>query len=103
MGKTVFLMVPVMAILLSGCIGSTGNLFRAEDGSYARISGNPPMPQSNEDAPGLRLAISTRSAINIDVECILDYVQGDSTFSTEERNCDTITPLSPWIRLDFSY
>lgn len=103
MGKTVFLMVPVLAILLSGCIGSTGNLYRAEGGSYARISGNPTIPQNNEDPSGLRLAISTRSAINIDVECILDYVQGDSTFSTEERNCDTITPLSPWIRLDFSY
>jgi len=103
MKKTVFLMVPVLAILLSGCIGSTGSLFRAGGVDYARISGNPPIPINREDAPGLRLSISPRSALNIDVECILDYVQGDSTFSPEERTFDTITPLSPWIRLDFSY
>jgi hypothetical protein len=103
MKKTVFLMVPVVAILLSGCIGSTGSLFRAGGGSYSLISGNPPIPHSSEDTPGLRLFISPRSALNIDVECILDYVQGDTPFSPEERTCDSMTPLSPWIRLDLSY
>lgn len=103
MGKTVFLVVPVLAILLSGCIGSTENLFKAKGGGYARINGTTPIPQNDEDTPGLRLAISNRSAINIDVECILDYVQGDSTLSPEEKTCDTVMPLSPWIRLDFSY
>jgi hypothetical protein len=103
MKKTVFLMVPILAILLSGCIGSTGSFFRAGGGSYSLISGNTPKPHRGEDAPGLRLFISPRSAINIDVECILDYVQDDSPFSPEERTCDSIMPLSPWIRLDFSY
>jgi hypothetical protein len=97
------LIIPVLAILLSGCIGSTGSLFRAGGGSYSLISGNPSMPHHGEDTPGLRLFISPRSALSIDVECILDYVQGDSPFRPEERTCDSMKPLSPWIRLDFSY
>jgi len=103
MKKAVFLMFPILAIVLSGCIGSTGSLFRAGGGGYAQINDNTPVPQHGEDAQGLRLFISPRSAINIDVEHILDYVQDTSPFSPEERTCDTMMPLSPWIRLDFSY
>ena len=103
MKKTVFLMVPVLAILLSGCSGSTGSLLRTGGGGYSSISGTPPVPHGGEDAPGLRLSISPHSSLNIDVECILDYVQGDSPFSPEERTCDSMMPLSPWVRLDFSY
>ena len=103
MKKMAFLIIPVLALLLSGCIGSTGSLYRGGGWGYAQFSGNPPMPQNRGDAPGLRLSMSPHSAIHIDVEGILSYVQGDSTFSPEERTCDTMMPLSPWIRLDFSY
>ncbi|WP_319526154.1 hypothetical protein [uncultured Desulfosarcina sp.] len=103
MKKTAFLMIPILALLLSGCIGSTGSLYMGGGWGYAQFSGNAPMPQNREDAPGLRLSISPCSAIHIDVEGILDYVQGDSMLSPEERTCDTMAPLSPWIRLDFSY
>lgn len=103
MKKTVFLIIPVVAILLSGCIGSTGSLFRAGSGSYPFLGDNSPLPHRGENATGLRLFISPRSALNIDVECIFDDVQGDSTFSPEERTCDSMKPLSPWIRMDVSY
>lgn len=99
MKNTVFLILSTMAILFCGCstgssyglLGTTGN---------AMINSNTHPPFEIADGRGVCLPISTKSSVNIDVECILDYVQSDATFDPADGRIDL---LDPWIRLNYSF
>jgi len=104
MKKLVFLMTPAAALLLSGCLGS-GTPFLIMNGgidgsSYAFTDSRRHEALYRNEGRGVRLSLSPRSAVNIDVECILDYVQGDPVFTTE---FETDENLYPWIRFDYAY
>lgn len=99
MKNTVFLILSTMAILFCGCstgssyglLGTTGN---------AMINSNTHPPFEIADGRGVCLPISTKSSVNIDVECILDYVQSDAIFDPADGRIDL---LDPWIRLNYSF
>lgn len=100
MNKKVFLMLPAMMILFSGCALFNASRFNTIDNRPALIDTDLPASQNGHVDRGLRLPLSSRSAVNIDVECILDYVQGGSAFDIE---IDANDWLIPWIRFDISY
>lgn len=100
MKKTVFLIIPVMAILLSGCTTSNHVFFKSTGYRHALINSNTRTPLYGDSGHGLYLPISHRSSVNIDVEGILDYMQGEPTFGIENERNDF---LNPWIRLNVSY
>lgn len=93
-------MLTAMAILLTGCTGSTCGVFKATGFNYALTNANTPNSSNSSASRGLYLPISSQSAININLECILDYVQGDFAFGPEKEKHNL---SNPWIRFDFSY
>jgi hypothetical protein len=100
MKQAFFLMVAAMAILLSGCTGATGNWQRTSGIGCALISSNTPTPLNSRGGSGLHLTLSPRSSVDIDVEGILDYMQGASNLAPE---FEIQNLMDPWIRLEFSY
>lgn len=100
MKKAIFLMLPVMALLLTGCAGPTCNGFKATGQNHALTNSNTPESLNSSAGRGLYLPISSRSAININLDCIFELAQFDSTLGSEKEKHDL---LNPWIRFDFSY
>ena len=97
MQKTVFLILTVIAFFFSGCTGSSYGLFRIapaliNSNTHPRLKGNP--------TRGVSLSISPRSSLDIDVKCIFEAVQGESTpDATDDRH----DPLNPWVRLTYFF
>lgn len=104
MKKLVFLMTPVLALLLVGCLSSGTPLLKMHGGgysnSYALTRSRTPGKLYGNGAPGVRFPLSPRSSVSIDVESILDYVQGGSVFTPEY---DTNDNLTPWFCFEFAY
>ncbi|WP_319408707.1 hypothetical protein [uncultured Desulfosarcina sp.] len=101
MKKTVFLMLSAMAILFCGCTTGSGySLLRTAGPGYALINANTLPPLNVDDGRGVCLSISANSSLNIDVECILEYVQEDSAFDPADERSDH---LNPWLRLNYSF
>lgn len=100
MNKAFFLMVPAMVILISGCSGPTGNWQQTRGIRCALTNPNTPTSLNSHGGNGLHLTLSNRSSVNIDVEGILDYMQGDSYLAPEYEIQNL---MNPWIRLDVAY
>jgi hypothetical protein len=100
MKKTVFLIFSGMAILLSGCTGSSYGLLNTAGTGLTMINTNSPSPLAGNDGRGVCLSISPRSSLNIDIECILNYVQGDASFDSADEQEDI---LNPWVRWHYSF
>jgi hypothetical protein len=100
MKKSFFLMVPAMVILISSCSGPTGNWKQTGGISSALTNPNTPTSLDSHAGSGLHLTLSSRSSVNIDVEGILDYMQGDSYLAPEYEIQNL---MNPWIRLDVDY
>jgi hypothetical protein len=103
MKKTVFLMLSAIAIIFCGCTTGSGyGLLRNAGPGHAMIHTNtiPPLTVANDR--GICLSISTKSSLNIDVECILEYVQGDSAFNSANEYQQG-EQLNPWVRLNYSF
>lgn len=101
MKKTVFLMVvAAIVISLTGCAGSGYDLARITGAGNVLVNPPLPAPLKNTAAHGIRLSISNRSSLNINVEGILDYVQGDPMVETQSLRDHSIHPWVRW-RLDF--
>jgi hypothetical protein len=100
MRKKVFLIVSAMAILFSGCTASRVTFYSATGHGLYLINPNSPTPLDIDENRGIRLPMSTRSSLSIDVECILDYVQGESTFGPQDERNDF---MNPWVRLNLSF
>lgn len=100
MKKTVFLMVSAMAILCCGCSTGSGygSLRTAPPGNALMNTNTIPTLEGSHDR-GVCMPISANSSLNIDVECILDYVQGDAFDAANEQD----DFLNPWIRLNYSF
>ena len=101
MKKTVFLMLSAMAILFCGCsTGSSNGLLRNASPGDALINthSHPALEETYEH--GVCMPISANSSLNIDVECILEYVQGDAAFGAADERSDF---LNPWVRLNYSF
>ncbi len=100
MKKTAFLLLSGMAIFLSDCTSSSYELFNVAGTENAVVNPGTPGQLKSSDNRGVNLSISPRSSLNIDVECILDYVQGESAVDPIiERH----TFLDPWIRWQIEY
>jgi hypothetical protein len=100
MNKTVFLMVSAMVIFLSGCAGSGYALFQTTGTANALVNPPFPAPLQNTADRGIHLSISNRSSLNIDVECILDYVQGEPMVETQYLQDNF---MNPWIRWNIAF
>jgi hypothetical protein len=100
MKKKVFLIVSTMAILFSGCTGSSDHLHRAFGEGHHPISATILIPLNERTDRGICLPISTRSSLNIDVECILTHVRNEPASDQEARQDDW---SHPWVRLNFSF
>ncbi len=102
MKKTAFLIISAVAILLSGCAGSSYDLSRVASIGNAMINTNTSHPpESNDDRGGVCLSLSSRLSLSIDIDGILDYVQGESTFTLENERLSHMS--SPWISWNLSY
>ena len=88
-----------MAILFCGCSTGSGHGLLGTTGS-AMINSNTHTPLEIADGRGICLAISAKSSLNIDVECIIEYVQRDATFDPADERIDL---MNPWIRLNYSF
>jgi hypothetical protein len=101
MKKTIFLIASGMVVWLSGCTGATFDFYRSGSATYGLTNTSTPIPVSGkEDDRGVCLALSPRSSLNIDVECILDYVEGDTNLDSLGKQQSF---LNPWIRWRFSF
>ena len=100
MKKLVFLITPVVALVLVGCAGAGSSSLTSSPFGYALTNTRTPQTLDGQDTRGVRLFLSPRSAVNIDVECILEYVQGDVGFHPEYRREDY---LHPWIHFEYAY
>ena len=100
MKKSFFLIIPAMAILMASCTASLDSQFIAPDNRHARFNSDAPVTLDRHGDAGLHLILSPRSSLNIDVEGILDYVQGSESFGPEYDREDR---LDPWIRLNLSF
>ena len=101
MKKTVFLLFALTAIALAGCAPSNGFQRKATSPQHAMISTNHPASPKHASDRGILLPLSPRSAVKIDVEGILAYVQGDE--DGEATVVSTDTALTPWLRFDFTF
>ncbi len=101
MKKTVFLMLSAMAILMYGCSTGSGNGLRRTTGPGNALKQTHTHPtQKMAHERGVCMSISAHSSLNIDVECILEYVQGDASFDPADEQSDF---LNPWVRLNYSF
>ncbi|WP_372682325.1 hypothetical protein [Desulfosarcina sp.] len=101
MKKTVFLMLSAMAILFCGCsTGSSYGLLGTADPDLGLIN-TPTRPTIEVTYQrGVCMPISANSSLNVDVECIIEYVQRDGSFDAFEAQNDS---LHPWIHLNYSF
>ena len=101
MKKTVFLMLSAMAILCCGCSTGSGYgwLRTAPPGNALINTHTDPTPKETHER-GVCMPISGNSSLSVDVECILEYVQGDAAFDAADEQSDF---LNPWIRLNYSF
>jgi hypothetical protein len=100
MKKTIFLIASGMVVWLSGCTGASYDGYRSVAATGGLISTRAPAPISVNEDRGVCLALSPRSSLNIDVECILEYVEGDVNLDLlgKQQNLQ-----NPWIRWHFSF
>jgi len=101
MKKTVFLILSAMTILLCGCSAGSGiGLMRtASPGNVLINTHADPTPKVANDR-GVCMSINDHSSLNIDVECILEYVQRDASIDPADEQSDF---LNPWVRLNYSF
>lgn len=99
MEKHFFLIVSAMVISLSGCAGSSSCL-PGSPGSDTII--NTPLPHVpiSDDDRGIYLPISNRLSLNVDIECILDFIQDEFEFGPQNYWNDDQYPWIRW-RIDF--
>ena len=101
MKKTVFLILSAMTILLCGCSTGSGiELMRTASPGNALINTHAdPTPKVAHDR-GVCMSINAHSSLNIDVEYILEYVQGDAGLDPVDEQSNF---LNPWVRLNYSF
>lgn len=92
-------MVVAMVILITGCAGSVG-FFRTAGAANALVNPPLPAPLKGTTEHGIRLFISHRASLNIDIEGILDYVQGEPIVQTPSLRDDF---NNPWIRCNLAF
>ena len=100
MKKTIFLTLLAMATLLCACTTSGMNVYRTGGSISAMTDPSPPTPLKDDPDRGVFVTISKRASLNIDVEGIIDYVQGTPTLVTDFQSDDH---LDPWIRWNWSF
>ena len=99
MKKTCFLFVAV-TMLLAGCAPSNQLVLNTIGTRRSLIDTSNPATLENAGNNGICLPLTSHASVNIDVECILDYVQGDSSLDAE---IDANAWRNPWIRFNLSY
>ena len=100
MKKTILLLFTAMTVLTSACSG-TGHGVRENTGyGTSRVIASPPASLDRGAHRGVAFSISDRSSVNIDVEGILDYMQGVSILTTDLA---IDYHLDPWISWNVSF
>jgi hypothetical protein len=100
MKKTFFLIASGMVIWFSGCTGANYDLYRPVSAAHKLVNTRTPTPINRNEDRGVCLALSPRSSLDIDVECILDYVEGDTNLDSLGKMENL---LNPWIRWHLSF
>ena len=81
-------------------MGSGYGLLRTAGPGNALINTNSHPTLKETHKSGVCMPISANSSLNVDVECILEYVQGDASFDAANEQRDL---LNPWVRLNYSF
>jgi hypothetical protein len=100
MKKTVFLILAAMAILFSGCTGHSYRQSTSDDLGSWMINSTPPIPLNSDLNYGINLPISSQSTLSIDVECIIDYAQGESTIGPQDEQGYA---MNPWVLYQITF
>lgn len=92
---------PLLAIIffLSACTGTTGNCPRTcvSNSHFLNLTHTHPTPDKSRAEHGIDLTISKRSSLSIDIECILDYVQGEISMIDKNASVANNTPWIYWV------
>lgn len=91
----------VLVMFLTGCNATTSHLYRVSDNGLGLVETTRPIPIEKSVERGISLALGNRSHLNIDVECILEYVQGES--ETIENQPILQENHYPWIRFSLNF
>lgn len=92
-----FLGLIAMLVFLTACTGAAR--LESQTRHLPADSVNPPPPYTTAER-GIQFSISRHSTLNVDVERIVDYVQGESMMVGEDRLEDHNTP---WICLHWLF
>jgi hypothetical protein len=94
--KGLLLSLLLMVMFLSACSGSACYVSKTNYADTKLIMPAPPASLEGGTHRGIYLTISKRSSLSIDVECIVDYVQGESTLTGEDASIDHVNPWVYW-------
>lgn len=86
--------------MFSGCNGIQHGFFPSVSTDSSLVGSTKPSPTSS-DGSALCLPISTRTSLSIDVECILDYVQGTEVLDNSFTPLPD--PVNPWFRYQITF
>ena len=93
-------MVPALLFFLSACAGPTHHACQTNWPTPHAVNPTLPAPANPNSDRGVYLKISKRASLNIDVECIIDYVQGNLPMTPDAASVNT---SSPWIVWDWHF
>ena len=100
MKKTILLLFTAMTMLTCACSGTGQGVREITGYGASRAIASPPASLDGNAHRGVAFSVSDRSSVKIDVEGILDYMQGASVLTT-----DLIADyhLDPWISWNVSF
>ena len=98
--KMAFSMVPALFFFLSACAGPTNHAYQINWPEPHVVSPTLPAPANPSTGRGVYLRISKQASLNINVECIIDYVQGNLPMAADAASLNT---SSPWIVWDWHF
>jgi flagellar basal body-associated protein FliL len=94
--KKLVLILPVVLMFLSACTGSVCYVSKTNSTDGKHVKHILPTPVKSKTDRGIYLTISKRSSLNINVECIVDYVQGELVLTGENESIDHSDPWVYW-------
>lgn len=104
MKTSMFMILPavMLAVAVAGCNATaTRYHYRPMAHGPNLVETTLPMPIQTNGDRGVSLPLGNRLSLNIDVECILDYVQGES--ETIKNQPLLQEHLNPWLRFSMNF
>jgi len=91
----------VLAIVLTGCNATMSRTYRFSPAGSSMVETNSPIPMDRQVERGVTLSLGRKTYMNIDIECILEYMQGES--DPIENQPIIQNDRYPWIRFSMDF